>query len=286
MRLSSLAVLFWLNENAGAVDTRVPEDVCPQRFIKGAYDELREHKLIVDDERMAGAVTFTVLPSAAERVDELAGMYRPEAIKRSVLKEIQLNPDSGSTEDYLDGINILGGPVTPSELDSAVKALREDGLIDGTSSYGYGSNLNRPVLTSAGEGCLQSSDVAIAHDGTAGSRQGNTTHHNINVQGSTIGAVSSGDRNAVTVHQQIVPAIDLPALFAELKSAFQQHDMSEKDRGRYLGQIELIEDEFEDDQDKERATKGVRRLLSKVPGELLQNLRSVVPAAATIISSL
>ncbi|WP_413543665.1 hypothetical protein [Citricoccus nitrophenolicus] len=232
-------------------------------------------------------MSFTVSRGAAERVDELARMFRPEAIKRAVLEEVQRNPDQGATAEYGTSIDVLGGPVSDQELLSAVKALRGDGLITGipTSHTGV-HHVLRPELTSAGDSRLQTSDIPVGHDRSARPREGNTTHHTINVRGSTIGAVSSGDQNKVTVHQQIVPANDLLALFTQLKSAFQQFDLSDIDRGKYVGQIELIEDEFEDDKDEERATKGISRLLSKVPEELLQNLRHVVPASATIISSL
>lgn len=287
MRLSSLAVLFWLNENAGAADTRVPEEVCPQKFIKGVYEELREHNLIVNDDRMAGAVTFSVLPAAAERVEELAGMYRPVAIKRAVLEEVKRNPDQGATAEFGDSINVLGGPVTDPELLSAVKALLGEELITGISTSHTGvHHVLRPELTHAGERALHSSDVEVGGQGAPSHGRGINTYNSVNVSGSTVGAVSAGDQNALTVHQQIAPAIDLPALFAELKPALGNVGLSEADENRYLGQLEAIEEEFEDEQDAERANKGLRRFLKKLPEAVLENLGKVVPAIAMVASAM
>lgn len=285
MRLRSLAVLYWMNEHPGA-DAQVPDEVCSAKYIKGVYKELREHNLIAKDDRSAGPPSFHVLGDAVEKVEDLAGLYRSEAIKRSVLEEVERNPDYGSTEDYLEGIKVLGDDITSVELDRAVKALDGAGLITSTVGYGSGSHLIRPELTSAGENQLRSSNIATDDVLGIEYRAGDITSNQYTFNDSPVGAFTSGNQNTVTAHQQVIPSSDLPALFAEMKSAFQQLDLTEADRGKYVGQVELIEDEFEDEKNAERATSGVRRLLRKVPEELLPNLGQLVPAAATIISSM
>lgn len=283
MKLRSLAVLYWLNENPDVRDAQVPEEVCPKKYVPGVYEELKENHLIVD-ERSVGGHTFAVLPRAVERVEELAGLFRPEAIRRAVLEEIRRNPDQGSTEDYLVKIDVLGGDVTAPELLSAVKALSEAGHIKGIRSLQTGSHLIRPELTTSGEAALRSTEVAIGDGASTGRAHGNTTHNSVNVYDSTVGAVSAGDQNTLTVYQQNVPGSVLPELFSELKSAFQELELHDADRNRYVGQIEMIEDEFEDEKDEERANKSLKRFLQKTfPQALMQNLGQLVPSIATIL---
>lgn len=283
MKLRSLAVLYWLNDNPDARDAQIPEEVCPKRYIPGVHEELEDQGLIAD-EPAVGGFKFTVLPRAVERVEELAGIYRHEAIKRAVLEEIRRNPDQGSTEGYEEKIDVLGGNVTTSELLSAVRALREVGLINGTGSAQIGDHLIRPELTSAGEAALRSSDVAINDSAPAGPGRANTTTNSVNIYNSKVGAATAGDQNTVTVYQQNIPASALPALFSELKSAFQKLDLDASQRNRYVGQIEMLEEEFEDEQDAERANKGLKRFFQKTfPQALLPNLGQLVPSIATIV---
>lgn len=284
MQLRSLKVLYWLSDQSVGQEKQVPEDICPERYLPGVYRELKEAGLIATDDRMAGAPGFAVLPHALGKVEELAGLYRHEAIKRAVLEEVRDNPDSGATVEYGEQMHVLGGKVTEAELSSAVRSLHRDDLIQGTLTLQLEEHLLRSKLTVQGESALRTTNVSIEGSAPIGEGSGRTTNNNnINIHNSTVGAVSAGDRNSVYVSQQGVHPDEMAALLSDLKSAIASLDLAEAEEAKYLGQVELIEDEFEDERDVERAQKGLKRFFTKsLPPALLANLGQLLPTIATI----
>lgn len=161
MKLNSLAVAYWLNDQTHQIDQSIPSEVCQQKYLPGVHRELSDLRLLVDEESVGGQQTFSVREDAVESVEDLAARYRPEAIRRGVLKEISEHPDEGGTDEYLERINILGGPVTDQELRDEVVALHTEGLIKGSESSGYGAHLFRPELTPEGQKVLSSRNIEL-----------------------------------------------------------------------------------------------------------------------------
>ncbi|WP_190264164.1 MULTISPECIES: hypothetical protein [Glutamicibacter] len=96
--------------------------------------------------------------------------------------------------------------------------------------------------------------------------------------------MSAGNKNTMSVHQSNLVAGDFPGLFADLKNALSAMDLSDTDRSRHLGQLELLEEEFEDEKDEDRASKGLKRFLGKASPVVRENLTHLVPALATVVA--
>lgn len=162
MKLNSLAVLYWLNEQSTQIEQTVPAEVCPEKYLPGVYNELSDLGLLIDDRRLSGSPTFTVKPEAVETVEDLASSYRPLAIRREVLREINEYPDRGGTDEYQDRITVLGGSPSEQELLLAVESLRSENLIKGIETAQTGKHLIRPELTTKGQNALRSRDVELS----------------------------------------------------------------------------------------------------------------------------